>query len=50
MIFSVNQRNAMIVALCKCLLIGIAYQVSDVIRGPLVSLLTNIAKLIWGKY
>ena len=48
MFFSVNQRNAMIVALCKCLLIGIAYQVSDVIRGPLVSLLTNIAKFIWG--
>ena len=48
MIFSVNQRNAMIVALCKCLLIGIAYQVSDVIHGPLVSLLTNITKFIWG--
>ena len=48
MIFSVNQRNAMIVALCKCLLIGMAYQVSDVIRGPLVSLLNNIAKFTWG--
>ena len=48
MLFSGNQRNAMIVALRKCLLIGIVSQVSDVIHGPLVSLLTNIAKIIWG--